>query len=162
MAKYACPDAEVFSIEQFPKVAYMAKQNLARVALDVNVLHKEPEIFTLPEAPGQSFSGFKDLPKGPWDMVVIDGPGPFKWNGLVTESPNGDIFRILNDMTEGATVYVDGRKDAVKLMMRYLGQYLTPTHMGQNSATFVRTAKQYNPADVTDGLLEALNRENYF
>lgn len=163
IAKYAAPEASVTSIEQFNKVAFMAKQNVARVGLDVEILHREPETFTLEETPGIAFSGFQNLPHGPWDMVIIDGPGPFKdKNGVVLEYPNGDIFRILNDINKGAIIYVDGRKDAVKLMKRYLSRFLRLQHESLKTAVFVRNEVPYEKGKVVDELLNQLAQNNYF
>ena len=58
-----------------------------------------------------SFASVKACIDAGFDMVIIDGPGPFKnKDGVVLEYPNGDIFRIMNDITKGAIIYVDGRK----------------------------------------------------
>lgn len=162
MAKYSYPVAEVVSVEQFSRVREIAEKNLKRMNVAVKTEHCEPELFTLKETPGITFSGFKGLPKGKWDMVIIDGPGPFKHEGVVVEMPNGDVFRILNDINTGAIVYVDGRKDAVKLMMRYLSPYLKLVVSSPSTAGFVRTEKPYSPEEVKDGLLESLLSENYF
>ena len=141
----------------------MAKQNVARVGLDVEILHRETETFSLEETPGIAFSGFQNLPHGPWDMVIIDGPGPFKnKDGVVLEYPNGDIFRILNDINKGAIIYVDGRKDAVKLMKRYLSRFLRLQHESLKAAVFVRNEVPYEKGKVVDELLNQLAQHNYF
>ena len=163
IAKYAAPEATVTSIEQFNRVAFLAKQNVAKVGLDVEILHREPETFTLEEMPGHTFSGFQNLPEGPWDMVIIDGPGPFKnKEGVLVEYPNGDIFRIMNNINKGATIYVDGRKDAVKLIKRYLSGFLRLQHETPSATVFVRNEVPYEQGKVVDSLLKALIEQNYF
>ena len=158
VVKYVDPQTEVISIEQFPKIAQMAR----RAVKDLKVVDCEAETFSSPEIPGQLFSGYKDLPKGLWQLVIVDGPGPFIEKDALVDYPNGDVFRILDEIEKDGLVYVDGRKDSVKLMRRYLGAFLIPVMETGGYAIFKRTSQLYQKELVVDSLLDRLKKQNYF
>jgi len=161
--KYILPDAEVISVEQFEKCIKIARPFIySVVGKPVNIVHCEPEVFELEEVPETKFSGYKNLPEGEWDMVIIDGPGDFLHNGHLARFPNGDIFRIIDNIKPGGIVYVDGRSETVQLIGRFLGPFLKPIIIGNDFAAFERTQQGYNKELVVDKLKEQLIKSNYF
>ena len=120
----ASEDGKILAIEQSEKCIRVAKelmpsQFLSRITFE----HHPAIVFQIDKMPFEYFSGFQDLPQGDWDMVIIDGPGFFISNGLLVKITNGDIFKLIQKMKEGCIVYIDGRKDTVAYLRRYIIHY---------------------------------------
>lgn len=160
--KKTAPEAEVISIEQFPKCVDIAKELLTSENLNVDVRQSDPEVFRV-DGVQQEMAGYKALPDGNWDMVIIDGPGPFLHNGQLINSATvacGDIFKVINNVNPNGIVYIDGRENTVNMIQRYLQPYLQGVYKGAKFTVFQRT-KQKLEGPLVDGLLEVLRKDNY-
>lgn len=159
------PEAEIVSVEQFPKCIDIAREMLQAYGGNVDIRHSAAHKFSLEGIGGQEMMGYKELPDGEWDMVIIDGPGPFKQeDGSVVNSATtacGDIFKVVNNIKEGGIVYIDGRKVTVDTINRFLIKQLKPIYFGAGFAALQRTKEQFDTANVHDSLLEVLEKDNY-
>lgn len=166
--KKTAPEAEVVTIEQFPKCIQIARDLMQSSGINgVDFRHSNIEKFEVPGISNHTLIGYKELPEGKWDMVVIDGPGPEKLpDGTIFDSATmacGDIFRLVGSINPGGLVYVDGRDVTVHLIRRFLGKYFRPSFGGGASGftVFERTEQVYDPSGVEDGLLEGLKIDKY-
>lgn len=111
------------------------------------------------------FSGYARLPceRGPFDLVVVDGPGPFLKDGEFIKLPNGDLINLLPHLAAGCKVFVDGRSKGVRVYKRYLSAYLKPLYKHQKYSIFERTAKRLDRIEDLDVVDRSyLGKESYF
>ena len=161
--KFMSHESNVVSVEQSKKCVDLAESLVpAYSGHGVNIVHCEPEYFTLDEIPEVSLAGYKDLPAGKWDFVVIDGPGDFLHNGNLVKPVSGDIFRILDQINPEALVYIDGRNETAKTITRFLRPFLELVVDGNGFTVFKRTKQTYKKELVVDTLKEKLIKERYF
>ena len=157
--RYALPDAEIISIENSKKCIDIAEQ----LTPNVDIRHCEPEVFEVPGVAHREFSGYKNLPDGQWDMIVVDGPGPFEQDGEgMVDLPDGDLFRIVGRINENGIVYIDGRKESVKLVKRYLSEFFQVIADTSQFAVLKRNNIMYKQELVADKLQEQLNEVKFF
>lgn len=109
------------TVEQFEKCIKRAQEIIPQKYKDKIIFHQsEAEIF-------QPFKYintlvYKELPKGDWDLIVIDGPS-FKMEGdyLITSLPRGDFVKLMNVLKDGVFIYIDGSLITKKLLKRFYG-----------------------------------------
>lgn len=136
--------AEIDSVEQFHKCWNIAKEIIPLDLQEYMSLSVcKPMIIEHQGIPHQKFSIFSELPMDDYDLVVIDGPGPWvsKHDGIETliKQPNGDIILLLPRLKEGALIYLDERKDCEQLLMRYYREYLTVLNNTKDYTLFMRS-----------------------
>jgi tRNA1(Val) A37 N6-methylase TrmN6 len=119
MAYSLPPDGHIDTVEQFEKCIERAKQIIPKKYKDkITFYRSEAEIF-------QPFKylntlAYKELPRGDWDLIVIDGPS-FQMEGdyLITSLPRGDIIRLIETLKDKTFIYIDGSLVTRKLLKRF-------------------------------------------
>lgn|SRR3990167_6263349 len=164
---YALAEAtsgKVWAVEQNKKCHKVAKELLPHDLLSkVEFLHEEPIIVKVDGIPFERFSAFIKLPGQEWDLIVIDGPGPFLVGPHLAELPNGDIFGIFYKIKKDCKIYVDNRLATVLLMRRYLYPYLRLLEQGSGDSFY--TVFERNDVEFVgfmDAKLSILRLEGYF
>jgi hypothetical protein len=160
--KKAYSEADVWSVEQFIKCCDIANELLKSENLEVNVRHSEPTVFKV-DGIRDEMAGYSQLPEGNWDMVVIDGPGPFEYEGQLINSATsacGDIFKLVDKINPHGIVYVDGRQSTVNMIQRFLSPYLRGIYKGDKFTVFQRTKQKFG-GPLVDGFLEVLKQDKY-
>lgn len=145
MALAACHGV-VTSVEQFQKCIDIAQKITPHELLKkINFIYSEARAFKDDRiSPYQYFSGYKNLPvqNGPFDFVIIDGPGYWLEDGKLVKLPNGDIINLLPHLAAGCKIYIDGRKQAVGIYKRFLRSYLSLMVENKQYAIFERTSEK--------------------
>lgn len=164
--KAILPESEVVTLEQFPHLIEQAKKLTESLGIKgIDFRHSDPYVYQMEEIPNQDFIGYKELPDGKWDMVILDGPGAFMDKGLMVNSatkPAGDIFRIVNNINQGGLLYIDGRGLSTNLIQRFLEPQFKLAYKTNNFTVLKRTQQQYDPSKVEDGFKKMLEQQNYF
>lgn len=118
-------EGKVWAVEQWDKCQNIAKEIMPEELRNkIIYLRSNAGVMKFREIAFHCFSEFKERPKEEWDLVVIDGPGPFMFNSDLIKLPNGDIFDIFHSLKSGCIIYIDSRLTTVLLMKRYLFPYL--------------------------------------
>lgn len=122
-------DGTLTTVEQDESYCRKARALIPeRLQKKISFLYSTPQAF---EWGNSAFplrlSGYRKLPTecGPFDFVLVDGPGAFTENGVSISFPNGDLFRLIPHLAPGALIIIDGRKDAVELYRTHLADVLT-------------------------------------
>ena len=143
---HAAGKSMITSIEQFEKCIDIAKKITPPELLEkINFVYSEAHAFKNDHiSPYQYLSGYKTLPieRGPFDFVIIDGPGYWLENNKLVKLPNGDIINLLPYLATGCKIYIDGRKHAVDIYKRFLRPYLSLVMENKQYAIFERTPKK--------------------
>lgn len=142
LEKAGVKDYEIHTVEQTEK-CYKLAQELVPEELRRNVkfYRVDAVLETLPDIPDSVFSCFRELPEGEWDLIIMDGPGPFLSNDKLIEALNGDVVKmhIAGKIKPGAKLYVDGRVTALSILERfYSDNFLLLTAPGHPSAALER------------------------
>ncbi len=151
-------DVEVVSVEQYDKCIQISKDMVD----GIDVHQSDVEIFEHESMKYEFLCGYKNIPEGKWDMVVIDGPGDFMHEGDLVRAASGDIFRIIDDINPGGTVYIDGRPETTHLVNRYMPRFFKLLHQTAAFSVFERTELPYNKKLVVDELKATFVKNKYF
>ncbi len=122
----AAPEARVDTVEQFEKCIRIAKQLVpAQLQERITFHYAVPGVFRVEAIKHQTFQRYEKLPEGDFDLVVIDGPGPYlDGDEYLIDFPGGDFMQAIRQTKPGAHFYIDGRKHMAGLMMRFFSRYL--------------------------------------
>ena len=141
----AAKNGKVTSVEQYKKCVSIANEIIpVDLKCKITLIYSEPVVSqNLKISKYYYFSGYKNLPvsNGPFDFVIMDGPGGFELGGEFVKLHAIDIANLLPFMAPGCIVFVDGRKSTVKLYKRFLSDYLKPVEENQKYTLLERTAK---------------------
>lgn len=138
---------KVTTLEQYDKCIKIAKELIPQeLQGKIEFVKSDPEVYSIPEIKYHYFSAYKEIPFKMYDLVFIDGPSPFLEEESLVNLPNGDIFTLLNNIKPGGYVYVDGRREAVKLMDRHLFPFLEKINQASKFTLYQRTDKIFDKA----------------
>lgn len=115
-------DFTIDTIENFEKCYELAQKLLPEELKPYVKFHRvDTEVWNNPNIPYQFFSTFKELPGKEYDLIIVDGPGPWLENDDMIDLPNGDLMKMLiaNKVKPGAFVFIDGRINFFKTIDRY-------------------------------------------
>ncbi len=135
-------NARVMTVESNKRLIEVAKEIIPfelkeKIQFEYSPIHIMKPI---PEVDAFQFlEAYIEFPWANWDFVVIDGPGPFMYKGILVDLPGGDVFSVLPKTKMGTKFYIDGRKQLVKLIKRYLKWYLIPIEEGPDYILLERT-----------------------
>lgn len=118
-------DYTITTVEQKEKCVALAKELIPeelRKSIKFHLI--EPVLWEDKEFAGLKFANFKEIPEGNYDLIVVDGPGPFLVDGRLAENPNGDVLRLHLEgkIGTGTKIYFDGRVQALGYIERYFGE----------------------------------------
>lgn len=162
-------ECKITSIEQYEKCVKVAKelipQNLQR---KINFIRSDTYAFQNNKISKYLyFSGYKyiNLIRGPFDLVLIDGPGAWLEGNELVALQNGDIINLLPNLSSTCKVYVDGRESTVSFIKRFLSLYLKLVLKNDKYAVFERTEKpilNLDNLEIFDIKLERRKKTLYF
>ena len=119
---------KIVTVEQFEKCHKLAQELMPPELKElVDFKLSETTLWEHPDIAATQLANFKELPEQPeggWDLIVVDGPGPYlDEKGRLVESPNGDVLRLISEgkLKAGTKVYFDGRLAALGLIERFYG-----------------------------------------
>lgn len=116
---------DIHTVDQYQKCYDLAQEIMPQEAIAHTQFYREDVVVWQPEnIPYTHFSTFRALPEDSWDLIIVDGPGPFVENGQYVELPNGDVMKMLVDgkLREGQHIVWDKRVTAVRAIERYFSQ----------------------------------------
>ena len=159
-------DYEIHTVEQFDKCVKLANELIPEELKKNITIHKsDVEIWKTDLIPYEYFSIYKELPEQPeggWDMILVDGSGPFLENGKFIELPNGDVMKMLLDkkIKAGTLIAWDGRLSALKTLERYFGDnfYIT---LPEDKSDFNVIERKDNDVKFEDVRLKMIQRMGY-
>lgn len=117
---WSLPDGgHIYAVEQFAKCTEIAKEMIPEKYKKKITFHQSDVEITEPFKYINTIS-YKNLPKGDWDLIVIDGPS-FLMEGenLITSLPRGDIMKLVDTIKDGTLIYIDGSRITNKLLKRF-------------------------------------------
>lgn len=151
------------TVEQYEKCTELAKKLIPEELKTGITFHRiDAVLWETPEIPGQMFANFKELPDGQYDLIVVDGPGPYLADGKLVENPNGDVLRLHSEgkLPVGALIYFDGRLNALGLLERYYGHNFWLLDGGKSRSHVIE--RKDNLVELKDVRLESYKRDGYF
>lgn len=155
---------EIHTVEQFEK-CYKLSQELIPEALKKNITFhlKEPVMWQTDLIPYQYYSVFKELPIGEWNLILVDGPGPFLENGKYIDFPNGDVMKMLleDKLKPKNLIAWDGRLMALRDLERYYGDNFYLVQPSRDSDFNVIERKD-NPVKFEDMKIKVMEEAGYF
>lgn len=113
---------EIHTVEQTEKCFKLAQELIPEdLRQNIKFYRFDPVIWYNSDIPYQSFSTFKELPEGDWDLIINDGPGPFLENGHYLDFNNGDVMKMLVEgkLKVGVKIFFDGRISTLRSIERY-------------------------------------------
>lgn len=159
MALASDMQTKITTVEQFQKCVDIARDLTPKeLQKKITFVYAPPYAFRDNRVSEyQFFSGFKMLPtdKGPFDFLLIDGPGFWVENNRLVKVPNGDFIRLIPYLTPGCKIYIDGRKPALTLYKRFLNPYFRMIEETKKFALLERT----NEPAVSDADLKIIDHE---
>lgn len=120
-------NARITTVEQDIKVMETAKELIPHDFKNKITFEHRPATVMKPINdidPFRFWSVFIELPWAKWDLIIIDGPGPFMLKDTLVDLPNGDIIWMLPKIAPGTKILIQGRREARNLYKRYLAWYL--------------------------------------
>lgn len=139
-------EGKVTTIEQKESCLRMAREFIPRaLQKKISFVLSEPDIFSPPILKdGEKISCYKKLPleNGPFDFVLVDGPGAFEKDGVMQREPNGDLFNLVSVIKPRGIVFVDNRKIALALYLKYLSEYFITIGSWRTYCVLERTEKK--------------------
>jgi len=157
-------DYEIHTVEQFEKCYKLAQKLIPEELKEHISFHlAKPMIWQTDLIPYQYFSRFEQLPERNWDLILIDGPGPFMEEKHYLELPNGDIMKMLLEgkLKQGQLIAWDKRIIAIKTLERYFSDNFYLTFSGEGSDFKILEVKDVEPKFI-DTRYEDLKNQGYF
>lgn len=156
-------DHRIVTVEQFEKCHKLAQELMPEeLRQGVEFKLSEPVVWEHPEIAATPLSIFKELPEGEFDLIIVDGPGPWRdEKGRLIEVPNGDVLKLHSEgkLKSGTKVYFDGRLAALGILERFYGDnfYLLEEASKRNVLE-----RKDNPLKLEDYRIEHYLKSGYF
>jgi len=155
---------EIHTVEDKKKCIDIAKDLIPKDLQEyITFHHSETSVWRNRDIPHITFSKFKKLPEGKFDLILVDGPGPwFDKEGKYVDLPNGDAMRLLkaNKLKKGSFVAWDGRKMALQLLERFYSANFFLVHQGTGTDFNVLQRKD-NKVQLGDILADVMKEQGY-
>jgi len=154
---YSLPeDGQIDTLEQFEKCINIAKIVIpAELRKKITFHHSDSEVFS--PLKYIYLQKYKFLPEGDWDLVVIDGPGPYREGDYVVALAGGDFIELIKKTKPGTLFFIDGRKSMVKLIDRFYSKYLERLKNKEYSLWRRTAVVAGGELELTDRFLEELS-----
>jgi len=115
------------TLELSSKCLTIAKELIPENLQKNITFHKaEPLVWNTDTIPYQNFSTYKEIPKGDYDLIVNDGPGPYRdgKEERMIDLDNGTINKMLIEgrLKSGTKIVFDKRVASLRLLERYYGE----------------------------------------
>lgn len=154
---------KIDTVEQFEKCTELAKKLIpAELQTGVSFHKIDPALWETKNVPGQHFANFSHLPDGKYDLIIVDGPGPYLQDGALIENPNGDVLRLHQEgkIAPGSFVYFDGRLNALGVIERFYGHNFWILDDAKIRANVIE--RKDNPVEMKDVRKEFYIKTGYF
>ncbi len=129
-------DYEIHGVEQYDKCVILANELIPKEFKSHITIHKgETQAWIHPQIPYRPYSVFKEIPEGQWDLILVDGPGPWMEKDVWVDLPNGDVMKMLQEgkgIHKGTCIAWDERMEAFKTLDRYYGHHFFVTNPNPN------------------------------
>ena len=115
-------DYHIDTVEQYDKCVKLANEIIPEELKKNITIHKsETEAWSTDIIPYTYFSVYKTLPGWDYDIIIQDGPAPWKEEEKYIDLPNGTIHKglIEGKLKPGTFIVWDGRLVALNLLERY-------------------------------------------
>ena len=158
-------DFHVDTIEQSDKCIKLAKELIPQELQEHVTFHKSEVItWETSQIPHQTFSVYKTLPEGEWDLIINDGPGGFLKDGQFIDLPNSTITELLlkNRLSPGTFIIWDGRQHMLRILERYYSDNFWLVRPNQQSDDMNILERKDNPVLFNDSIFEAYKNSTYF
>ena len=152
------------SIEQFDKCVKIANELIPRELKENITIHKaNVTTWKTDKIPYQVFSVYDSIPKGDYDLIINDGPGPFLENENYVDLNNGTILKLVleNKIKPGCFIIYDGRILSLRVLERYLGGNFYLLNVGEKGDLNI-LEKIDIPLKFEDVLLKRMRDIGYF
>lgn len=158
-------DYVIHTVEQSEKCLALAKQLIPLEFQKRIVFHLSEATTWKPYfLPNTELSIFEKLPDDSFDLVLVDGPGPWLKGEHLVDLDNGDVIKLLLEekLKPGALVAWDGRVHALQLVERYFGDnfYFVPTASYAGRMNVIE--RKGNVVQCRDDKLESMRLDHYF
>jgi SAM-dependent methyltransferase len=161
--------AHVVGLEQYEKCIDISKGLIPKeLQKQIDLRYVETEAFQEKKiSPYIWFSGYKTIPPSEqlYDLVIVDGPGGWLEDGTLITLTCGDIMRMTHAIAPGGIVFIDGRRQTVSLIGRYLSKYFTLVEDRKYCTIFKRTnapLARYEDIEILDIKLDRRIKLGYF
>ena len=154
---------EIHTIEQSERCFTLAQELIPEELKSYITFHRiDPKVWTTEHLPYQHFSTFESLPEGDWDLILVDGPGPFIQGDKYIDLSNGDVMRLLieDKLKAGTSIAWDGRKKALSTLEQYFGDNFFLTQVADNN-DFNIIERKDNPLHFEDHKLMEMRTLGY-
>jgi len=156
------------TLEQYDKCIKIAEKIIPEDFKKNITIHKsEVKIWKTDLLPYQYFSNYTKIPSWDYDLIIQDGPAPWKSdNGKnYIELDNGTITEALikGDLKAGTRIAWDGRVRALHFLERYFSEnfYLTrPPHIPNGDFNVIQ--RKDNEFKFRDDRLVTMEEAGYF
>lgn len=157
-------DAPIDTVEQFDTVMEIAQDLIPRdLQKNITFHHSESEVVRLDGMEYIYFQHYRELPKGEFDFVFIDGPGPYlDTKRRLVDLPGGDFMTLLSQNNVGTHYYIDGRLQMANIMQRYFGNYLVAVASDGQYSLFEQIQKAEGSFSLRDRKLSTYMAQGYF
>ena len=164
-------DGHVHSVEAFPKCTALAKRLIPEELQHKITFHTQPvAVCSIRGIHDRNFLTYKELPEDDYDLVVIDGPGPAymqqgedKAVGYLFDLPGGDFFHLIDKTKEGTVFYIDGRREMVRVMLRFFSSYFKVIQSTDGVTILMRIGEPKDGMiEMRDTLFDDLASRGYF
>lgn len=155
---------EIHTVEQTKKCVDLAKELIPKELQEgVTFYLEEPKTWQTKDIPDQLFSIFASLPKGKFDLIIVDGPGPFMMKDRLLDLPNGDVIKMLREkrIAPGTIVFFDGRLTALNALQRFYSDNFYQINNPDNSRQTILERKK-NDVKFRDERIDMYKKNGYF
>lgn len=141
----------------------MIPDELKQVA-KINIIKTGVEVWNTPHIPHLNFSNYDKVPEGDYDVIINDGPSPFKEGEHYVDLSNGTIKRMLleDKIKPGTLIVYDGRIASFNLLERFFSKCFFLIKPSAGSSEFNVLERRDGPVKIFDSLLEGMTNLNYF
>jgi|SRR3989344_412139 len=161
ITKVARGGAIIHTVEQSEKCIRIAKELIPKEFQNqITFHHSDIEIIEFSKIPFRHFIQYKNLPRGDWDLIVIDGPWLKFENEKLIDLPASDILSLFSELKTGCLIYLDNRRELRVLMERHFYSYLDMLEKDDRFIFWKRNSKPFS--DLDDALFEKIKAYGYF
>lgn len=157
-------DYEIHTVDQYAKCYNLAQELMPKDLLEgIKFYHTPAVVWQTEYIPHHSFSNFETLPDKDFDLIIVDGPGPWVEGDKLIELPNGDVIKMLieDKIKKGALIAWDGRVKALAELERYFSDNFYFVFKGNNSDLRFLERKD-GPLKFADTRYEGFKNSTYF
>jgi hypothetical protein len=158
-------DYEIHTVEQYDKCLKLAKEIIPQELQEKIKFHKS-EVVTrqFKNIPHQTFSEYKKVPEGNWDLIINDGPSPCMEGEHYIDLANSTITSMLleDKIKPGCYIAWDGRQVMLKLLERYYGDNFWLARPAQRGDDLNILERKNNEVCFKDEKLELMKQSTYF